>query len=60
MELETLCYIALEQSPLREQDPAFCEPKHELVMLISSLVTQRASALKAIAKEIPSCTIGSF
>lgn len=53
-ELETLCNIALEQSPLQEQDPAYRGPEHEFVKLISALVSQRAFALKAMAKEIPS------
>jgi serine/threonine-protein kinase HipA len=51
-ELETLCNIALEQSPLQEQDRAYRGPEQEFVKLISSLVTQRATALKAMAKEI--------
>jgi len=50
-ELETLCNIALEQSPLQEQDPAYFGPEREFVKLISSLVTQRAVALKAMTKE---------
>jgi len=53
-ELETLCNIALEQSSLQEQDPAYRGPEQEFVKLISSLVTQRATTLKAMAKEIPS------
>ena len=52
-ELETLCNIALEQSLLQEQDPAYRGPEQEFVKLIASLVTQRAVALKAMAKEIP-------
>jgi len=43
----------LEQSPLQEQDPAYRGPEQEFVKLIASLVTQRAVALKAMAKEIP-------
>jgi len=53
-ELETLCNIALEQSTLQEQDLAYRGPEQEFVQLISSLVTQRATALKAIAKKIVS------
>jgi serine/threonine-protein kinase HipA len=53
-ELETLCNIALEQSPLQEQDPAYRGPEQAFVQLISGLVTQRASALKGMAKEITS------
>ncbi len=52
-ELETLCNIALEQSLLQDQDPAYRGPEQEFVKLIASLVTQRAVALKALAKEIP-------
>ena len=52
-ELETLCNIALEQSPLQAQDPTYLGPEQGFVKLISGLVTQRAAALKAMAKEIP-------
>jgi serine/threonine-protein kinase HipA len=51
-ELETLCNISLEQSPRQEQDPAYRGPEQEFVRLISSLVTQRAAALKPMAKGI--------
>jgi serine/threonine-protein kinase HipA len=52
--LETLCNIAFEQSPLEQQDPAYRGPEQEFVKLIASLVTQRAVALRAMPKEIPS------
>lgn len=52
-ELETLCNISLEQSPLQELDPAYFGPEREFVKLIFRLVTQGAGALKAMTKEIP-------
>lgn len=53
-ELETLCNIALEQTALQTQDPVYCAGEQEFVRLIASLVTQRAKALKVMAKEIGS------
>jgi serine/threonine-protein kinase HipA len=51
-ELETLCNIALEQTPLQAQDPIYSALEQGFVNQLARLVLQRAQALKAMAKEI--------